>query len=126
MEEPTILEVAMSMVIKEQPMASQVDEEVLEAITSTLTSWVMSTFAEEQEVKEARVLDENEPEEDSSDADLTSLIEQAISCAYVFARITEVVPTEAGPSKPTGFTLSNAIVELLLRDGTVTLSLIID
>jgi hypothetical protein len=125
-DEPTILEISMAMVMEEQPMADQVDEEVLEAVKSTLTSWVMSTFVEEQESKEARVLDENEPEEDSSDADLVALIEQAVACAYVFARITEDVPTEASTHPPTGFTLSNSIVESLLREGTVTLSIVID
>jgi hypothetical protein len=125
-DDPTALEVAMSMVLEEEPMPSHVDEDVLEAIKNTLTSWVMSTFVEEQESKEARMNNVDEPEEDSSDADLTSLIEQAVACAYVFARITEDVPTEASTHHPTGFTLSNSIVESLLREGTVTLSIVID
>jgi hypothetical protein len=125
-DDPTALEVAMSMVLEEEPMPTHVDEDVVEAIKNTLTSWVMSTFVQEQEHKEARALSNDEPEEDSSDADLTSLIEQAVACAYVFARITEDAPTEASTHPPTGFALSAEIVESLLRDGTVTLSIVID
>jgi hypothetical protein len=125
-DEPSIMEIAMQMAMEELPMHENVDEDVLEGVKATLTSWVMSTFVEEQEIKEARLTSVDEPEEDSSDADLTNLIEQAIACAYVFARITDGDPTEARPHPPTGFTLSNSIVELLLRDGTVTLSLKID
>jgi len=123
-EDTTALEIAMAMAMEEEPMAANVDEEVLEAVKTTLTSWVMSTFVEEQEAKE-EVIVGGDPE-DSSESDLTALIENAIACAYVFARITEDVPTEASTHHPTGFALSAEIVESLLREGTVTLSIVVN
>jgi hypothetical protein len=113
-EEPTALEHAMAIAMRELPIPDEVDPEVVEAIKTTLGTWVLNTF-----VVETGPESEDDPEADNDDL-LLRLIENAVSCAYIFARITEDVPNQPNP---THRILTQEIIERLLAEGTVTLSL---
>jgi hypothetical protein len=111
-EEPTALEHAMAIAMAELPVPEEVDPEVVEAIKTTLGTWVLNTFVVETS---------EEPDEEVDNDDLLlRLIENAVSCAYIFARITEDVPNP--PTEPHRI-LTEEIIERLLSEGTVTLSL---
>jgi hypothetical protein len=111
-EEPSALEHAMAIAIKELPLPDEIDPEIVEAIRTTLGTWVLNTFVVESS---------DEDEEEDGDDILLKLIENAVSCAYIFARITEDVPNP--PNLTHRSVLTQEIIETLLAEGTVTLSL---
>lgn len=115
-EDPTILEVSMAMAMGEEPLDDAVDPETLEAVRTTLTTWVINEFIEEQQK------DKQDDEEDSDEI-LRNLIENAVACAYVFARLQSDAPNQ--PTEP-HHVLTAQIVEALLANGTATLSITVE
>lgn len=109
------LEVAMQIALGDMETPEYVDAELSSVLASQLSVWVLNSLAEDQE--------EQTEEEDDGENALRSLIENAINCAYVFARITENDGTN-----PTNQPLlsNNLIVNALLANGKVTLTLNVD
>jgi hypothetical protein len=113
---------AMAMVVGEESLPDDFDSSEAEILMGILSSWVINTFAEYEEPED---LTAGEP---SSDEYLRDLIENAVACAYLFARMTGSAPnqpTEPNLTQPNP-ALTAEIVETLLATGSVTLSIIVE
>lgn len=111
----SVISYALSLVYGETELPVQVDTDMLQALTSRLTTWVIEALVD---------LDEQHPDDEAPDEKVREAIDVALSVAYLIGRLHNPTDNPTEPNLPT--VLNEELVQKLLANGSVTLTLTVD